>query len=96
VIPLAPGRTLVRTTWLVHANAVEGVGYDLDTLTKVWEATNEQDAVFVTRAQLGISSPAYVPGPVRPDGGAGRGVRQLVRDPAQGTPVYLSHLEQQR
>lgn len=63
VLPLAPDRTLVRTTWLVHADAVEGVDYDLDTLTKVWAATNEQDAVFVARAQQGVSSPAYVPGP---------------------------------
>ncbi|MDX6356731.1 MAG: glycine betaine catabolism [Streptomyces sp.] len=66
VIPLAPDRTLVRTTWLVHAEAVEGVDYDLDTLTKVWTATNEQDAVFVARAHQGVSSPAYLPGPYGP------------------------------
>ncbi|GAA2893422.1 MULTISPECIES: aromatic ring-hydroxylating oxygenase subunit alpha [Streptomyces] len=65
-IPLGPDRTLVRTTWLVHADAVEGVDYDLDTLTKVWKATNEQDAVFVERAQRGVSSPAYLPGPYAP------------------------------
>ncbi|MFJ6661263.1 SRPBCC family protein [Streptomyces sp. NPDC091377] len=65
-IPLGPDRTLVRTTWLVHADAVEGVDYDLDTLTKIWKATNDQDAVFVARAQRGISSPAYVPGPYSP------------------------------
>jgi Rieske 2Fe-2S family protein len=66
VIPLAPDRTLVRTTWLVHPEAVEGVDYDLDTLTKVWAATNDQDAVFVARAQQGITSPAYLPGPYGP------------------------------
>jgi Rieske 2Fe-2S family protein len=65
-IPLAPDRTLVRTTWLVHADAVEGTDYDLDTLTKVWKATNDQDAVFVARAHQGISSPAYLPGPYGP------------------------------
>ncbi|WP_419992987.1 aromatic ring-hydroxylating oxygenase subunit alpha [Streptomyces boninensis] len=65
-IPLAPDRTLVRTTWLVHADAEEGVDYDLDALTHVWAATNEQDAVFVARAHQGISSPAYVPGPYSP------------------------------
>ncbi|PAZ11266.1 (Fe-S)-binding protein [Streptomyces sp. SA15] len=65
-IPLAPGRTLVRTTWLVHADAVEGVDYDLETLTKVWKATNDQDAVFVARAHQGVSSPAYLPGPYSP------------------------------
>ncbi|WP_349017407.1 SRPBCC family protein [Streptomyces cavernicola] len=66
VIPLAADRTLVRTTWLVHADAEEGVDYDLDALTKVWEVTNEQDAVFVERAQAGIGSPAYAPGPYSP------------------------------
>jgi Rieske 2Fe-2S family protein len=66
VIPLAPDRTLVRTTWLVHPDAVEGVDYDLDTLTRVWTATNDQDAVFVARAQQGVTSPAYLPGPYSP------------------------------
>ncbi|RFU82650.1 aromatic ring-hydroxylating dioxygenase subunit alpha [Streptomyces triticagri] len=66
VIPLAADRTLVRTTWLVHADAEEGVDYDLDALTNVWEVTNEQDAVFVARAQAGIGDPAYVPGPYSP------------------------------
>ena len=65
-IPLGPDRTLVRTTWLVHADAVEGIDYDLDTMTKVWQATNDQDAVLVARAHQGISSPAYQPGPYGP------------------------------
>ena len=65
-IPLGPDRTLVRTTWLVHADAVEGIDYDLDTMTKVWQATNDQDAVLVARAHQGISSPAYRPGPYGP------------------------------
>ncbi len=63
VLPLAPDRTLVRTTWLVHPDAVEGEDYDLEALTNVWRRTNEQDGSFVARAQLGVSSPAYEPGP---------------------------------
>ena len=63
VLPLAVDRTLVRTTWLVHKKAVEGVDYDLENLTKVWSVTNEQDAHFVALAQSGTSSPAYEPGP---------------------------------
>ncbi|MET8468507.1 aromatic ring-hydroxylating dioxygenase subunit alpha [Streptomyces sp. NPDC006422] len=66
VLPLAADRTLVRTTWLVHADAEEGVDYDPDTLTGVWVATNEQDAVFVSRAQRGVGDPAYRPGPYSP------------------------------
>jgi len=43
VTPLGPQETRVDTTWLVHEDAVEGVDYDLDELTAVWTATNEQD-----------------------------------------------------
>ena len=63
VLPLGPGRTLLRTTWLVHKDAVEGVDYDLANLTAVWDATNRQDANLVEIAQAGIRSPAYQPGP---------------------------------
>ena len=62
-LPLGPDRTLLRTTWLVHRDAVEGVDYDLANLTAVWEATNRQDANLVGIAQAGIRSPAYQPGP---------------------------------
>jgi Rieske 2Fe-2S family protein len=66
-LPLAPDRTLVRTTWLVHKDAVEGVDYDLDRLTEVWTKTNEQDGTFVGYAQSGARSPAYEPGPYTPN-----------------------------
>jgi glycine betaine catabolism A len=65
-IPIAPDKTLVRTTWLVHPDAVEGVDYDLENLTAVWKATNQQDAEFVERAHQGLLSPAYIPGPYSP------------------------------
>ncbi len=63
VLPLSPDKTLVRSTWLVHEDAVEGEDYDVDALTDTWRKTNEQDASFVARAQLGVRSPAYEPGP---------------------------------
>ncbi len=66
VLPLSAGRTLLRTTWLVHEDAVEDTDYDLDTLTHVWRETNQQDSVFCARAQLGVSSPGYQPGPYAP------------------------------
>ena len=65
-LPLAPDRTLLRTTWLVHKNAVEGVDYDPANLTAVWEATNRQDAALVEMTQAGVRSPAYAPGPYSP------------------------------
>ncbi|MFF0147767.1 Rieske 2Fe-2S family protein [Amycolatopsis sulphurea] len=66
VLPLAVDRTLVRTTWLVHADAVEGTDYDLETLTDVWRRTNAQDGALVARAQAGVRDPAYEPGPYAP------------------------------
>ena len=66
VLPLAPDRTLLRTRWLVHKDAQEGVDYDVDRLTSVWTATNAQDGALVERAHQGIGSPAYEPGPYSP------------------------------
>jgi Rieske 2Fe-2S family protein len=63
VIPLSADTTLVRTKWLVHKDAVEGVDYDLDKLTHVWIATTEQDSELVARSHCGIQDPAYEPGP---------------------------------
>jgi glycine betaine catabolism A len=63
-LPLTRDTTLVRSTWLVNADAVEGVDYNLDNLTSVWHATNAQDAAFVAETQRGASSPAYLPGPI--------------------------------
>ena len=54
----------MRSTWLVHADAEEGVDYDLENLTSVWNATNAQDAAFVAETQRGATSPAYLPGPI--------------------------------
>ncbi len=55
--------TRLVTTWLVPGDAVEGVDYDVDALTSVWRATNAQDVVLVERAQRGVRSPAFRPGP---------------------------------
>jgi Rieske 2Fe-2S family protein len=64
VFPLEREKTLVRSTWLVHADAEEGRDYSLENLTSVWNATNAQDASFVAETQIGASSPAYIPGPI--------------------------------
>lgn len=66
VLPLTPTRTLVRTTWLVHKDAVEGVDYDRENLIRVWDATNRQDQTFVELAQEGSANPFYEPGPYSP------------------------------
>lgn len=63
VIPLGPNKTEVRTTWLVHEDALEGWDYDSERLAEVWQATNEQDKRLAENNQRGILSPAYQPGP---------------------------------
>ena len=66
VIPLGPDKTLVRTKWLVNKDAVEGVDYDIENLTAVWNATNSQDRFLVEESQKGSMSPEYLPGPYSP------------------------------
>ncbi len=44
MLPLSATETMVTTKWLVHKDAVEGVDYDLEDLTHVWNETNDQDA----------------------------------------------------
>jgi len=67
VLPLGPQETRVTTKWLVHKDAIEGIDYLVDDLTKVWIATNDQDRRVVEQNQLGINSPAYEPGPYAPE-----------------------------
>ncbi|WP_343562318.1 aromatic ring-hydroxylating oxygenase subunit alpha [Kiloniella sp. b19] len=63
VTPISPTETEVRTTWLVNKDAEEGKDYDLQRLTEVWIATNDEDRQIVEENQIGINSPAYTPGP---------------------------------
>jgi Rieske 2Fe-2S family protein len=63
LLPTGPATTQLRTTWLVPGDAVESEDYDVAALTKVWLATNDQDSALVARAQRGVSSPAFRPGP---------------------------------
>ena len=63
VLPIDVNHTLVRTTWLVAEDAEEDVDYDVESLTKVWQVTNGQDAALCAKAQRGVSTPGYEPGP---------------------------------
>ena len=65
-LPIDAEHTLVRSTWLVHKDAVEGVDYDIKRLSEVWRATNKQDSNLVERTQRGVKSDQYEPGPYSP------------------------------
>ena len=64
--PIDPEHTLLRTTWLVHKDAVEGRDYDPKELSLVWRATNKQDGALVERTHQGTLSPARIgePAPI--------------------------------
>ncbi len=64
--PISPAQTLLRTKWLVHEDAVEGQDYDVDKLTAVWRATNQQDGTLVAMTQAGVRQAGYEPGPYSP------------------------------
>jgi Rieske 2Fe-2S family protein len=76
VLPLGPTRTQLTTKWLVHRDAQEGRDYELEELTRVWRATNEQDRRIVQENQIGVSAPLYEPGPFAEP--QETGVRQFV------------------
>ncbi len=66
VLSIAATQTALKTTWLAHEDAVEGVDYDIASLTEVWRATNAQDATLVAHNQRGVNSRAFTPGPHAP------------------------------
>ncbi len=61
--PVAADKTLLRTSWLVHEDAVEGVDFDPDHLAALWRTTNTQDGHFSMINHQGISTDGYRPGP---------------------------------
>ncbi len=66
-MPTGPHETVVTAKWLVHKDAVEGVDYDLERLTALWEKTNLQDRDLAENNQRGVNSLGYQPGPYSPD-----------------------------
>ena len=65
--PLAADKTLLRTSWLVHEDAVEGVDYDPANLSAVWQATNRQDGYLSALNHQGIRTDGYRQGPYAPE-----------------------------
>jgi len=63
VIPLGPEETRIDSTWLVHQDAIEGVDYDIASLTETWTETNLQDRRLAENNQSGVNSVGYRPGP---------------------------------
>lgn len=64
LVPMGPRLTRARVIWLVEGNAVEGKDYRLEEVLPFWQLTSEQDWDLCNRAQRGVNSSAYAPGPL--------------------------------
>ena len=62
-MPTAPQETIVTCKWFVHKDAVEGVHYTVEGLTKLWTETNLQDRDLAENNQRGVNGKGYRPGP---------------------------------
>ncbi len=62
-MPVSPTETHVYSKWYVHKDAVEGVDYDLATLTSLWTKTNLEDKQLAENNHAGVNSIGYTPGP---------------------------------
>jgi Rieske 2Fe-2S family protein len=67
LLPRSISSTWIRVIWLVDEGAVEGRDYRLEALLPFWQLTSEQDWELCVRAQDGVSSRAYTPGPFSAD-----------------------------
>lgn len=66
VTPVAPDRTVVHSEWMFHPDSASDTRFNPDDAIGFWDVTNRQDWDIVERAQLGVSSRAYTPGPYSP------------------------------
>ncbi|HVV87996.1 MAG TPA: aromatic ring-hydroxylating dioxygenase subunit alpha [Kofleriaceae bacterium] len=60
---LAPDRTDIRCEWLMHPDEANRAGFDPSDAVDFWDLTNRQDWELSDRAQAGIGSTGYRPGP---------------------------------
>jgi Rieske 2Fe-2S family protein len=62
-IPKSVNHTEMEVIWLVHAEAVAGVDYDVERLTWLWKTTSAQDKRIVEMNQQGVNSRFFEAGP---------------------------------
>ena len=59
-------QTEMEVIWLVRGDAQEGVDYQLDRLTWLWQITSVEDKLIIDQNQAGVNSRFYEPGPYAP------------------------------
>ena len=63
-IPKSPTETEVELMWLVNERAVEGIDYDINEITWMWDETTKADKRIIENNQKGVLSSKYEPGPL--------------------------------
>jgi len=66
-LPLGPENCALYSSWIVHADAIEGEDYNVEHLTDVWKVTNAEDVDLCRSMTIGAKSAYYRPGPFAPD-----------------------------
>ena len=61
--PVEQARSNCRISWLVRGDAEEGVDYDVEKLTWLWDVTTQADKTIVANNAKGVHSMFYEPGP---------------------------------
>ena len=64
VTPTGPETTLMRADWLVRADAVEGVDYEVERLIAFTDRVNREDRDLILGQAAGVRSSRYAPGPL--------------------------------
>jgi Rieske 2Fe-2S family protein len=65
-IPQSVDRTAFELIWLVDGAAREGVDYQVDALTWLWDHTSQEDRHIIETNQQGVNSVFFEPGPYNP------------------------------
>lgn len=63
ILPLAIQRSEIEVVWLMKEVAMEGVDYEVDRLTAMWDITTREDEMIILRNQQGINASMYQPAP---------------------------------
>lgn len=63
VWPVSAKESRVVCEWMVHPDAPQADGYNIQDAEEFWDRTNRQDWHICEQSQLGISSRVYAPGP---------------------------------
>ena len=90
-IPQAVDKTAFELIWLVDQDAVEGVDYQTDAVTWLWDHTSQEDKHIIEINQHGVNSAFFEPGPYAPMEIYARSYSEwylaALRDAVQNTPT---------